>query len=380
MKNKTTQITTSWSRTEKLNSSANPISTSGGTTINNLVLSSSTNVTQNKGDFATGTAYSFSKLENVPLTGSFAGKMAAAGSLFLANGSFIGAPNLVSQHAASLASSAEVAQNKAVIAMYDKLRGDVDLSIDAFQIRQTLSMLRRPMNSIVTLANQVRKRAKVTGRPFSEAWLEYTYGWKPLVGTAYGVAGIMGESASGPKGQIFKGVGVSKQNFTGITSAVCAGYNLSGTYKIRCEDIYKCYALVVLDEASKAQKAARYTSLNPASITWELMPYSFVVDWFYDVGSYLRATESALIYKTVIKAAWGSSLQVRETSTDLNKVITVNTTGGGSVRGTYKSLAFSRSKINGTPRPTKPTSGSLSELSWSRWTSAFALLRQAFKP
>lgn len=379
MKNKAQVTTTSWTRTERLSPSFNPNLSNGGTTISSLVLSSSTNLAQNPGNRITGTPYSYSKQTVQPLEGSYSLRH-TNGSTVTSSGSYIGAPSQVNQHTASITNASVVAKNKAITDMYDKLRGEVDLSIDAFQIRQTLNMIRKPMNSLTNLANQIRRRAKVTGRPFSEAWLEYTYGWKPLVSTAYGVANIMGESACGPKGQIFKGSGRSQHDFNGTTSAVLAGYNLQGRYDLKSIDIYKCYTLVVLSEASKVQKTARYTSLNPASISWELLPYSFVVDWFYDVGSYLRATESALLYKSLIKSSWGSALSIRETVTRLDKPAPGLYSGYASVKGVSRIVAFERSGISGTPSPTKPTTGQLTDLSWRRWTSAFALLRQAFKP
>jgi hypothetical protein len=44
---------------------------------------------------------------------------------------------------------------------------------------------------------------------------------------------------------------------------------------------------------STVQLLSNFTSLNPVSIAWELTPYSFVVDWFIDVGGYLRNLETA---------------------------------------------------------------------------------------
>lgn len=41
--------------------------------------------------------------------------------------------------------------------------------------------------------------------------------------------------------------------------------------------------------------ASRLTSMNPAVILWELMPYSFVIDWFYDLGGYLEELEAAYL-------------------------------------------------------------------------------------
>jgi len=52
------------------------------------------------------------------------------------------------------------------------------------------------------------------------------------------------------------------------------------------------------------QQLAGYTSLNPVSIAWELVPYSFVADWFIDVGGYLRSLESACLYGQGFKSGY----------------------------------------------------------------------------
>jgi hypothetical protein len=47
-----------------------------------------------------------------------------------------------------------------------------------------------------------------------------------------------------------------------------------------------------------AQTLSGFTSLNPASIAWENVPYSFVVDWFVDIGGYMRAAETAMLFRS----------------------------------------------------------------------------------
>lgn len=43
---------------------------------------------------------------------------------------------------------------------------------------------------------------------------------------------------------------------------------------------------------------SNFSSLNPVSIAWELMPWSFVIDWFYDVGGYIRNLETAMLHNS----------------------------------------------------------------------------------
>jgi len=35
--------------------------------------------------------------------------------------------------------------------------------------------------------------------------------------------------------------------------------------------------------------------LNPASLAWELMPYSFVIDWWFNVGDVLASLDNLFI-------------------------------------------------------------------------------------
>jgi hypothetical protein len=44
--------------------------------------------------------------------------------------------------------------------------------------------------------------------------------------------------------------------------------------------------------------------LNPAAIFWELVPYSFVVDWFIDIGGYLRNLQTAYAAGVVVHTGY----------------------------------------------------------------------------
>lgn len=42
------------------------------------------------------------------------------------------------------------------------------------------------------------------------------------------------------------------------------------------------------------EKASRFTLGNPAEITWEIVPFSFVIDWFIPVGDFLIALDALM--------------------------------------------------------------------------------------
>jgi hypothetical protein len=54
---------------------------------------------------------------------------------------------------------------------------------------------------------------------------------------------------------------------------------------------------------------SQWSSLNPVSLAWEVIPYSFVVDWLIDVGSFLRNWETALLFGVRFKDGYVSTLE-----------------------------------------------------------------------
>jgi len=183
--------------------------------------------------------------------------------------------------------------NSALSHLFDQLRTDgvgsgLDLSVDIAEGRQVRGLLQNAAN----VSNYIRGLGL---NRWSKRWLEYQYGWKPLVNSVYGsfdalmhrrlysYMHVTGKARrfvwSENKFSDTWGPGSRESVFT------------AGRYR------YKIVANYELKNTVK-QQLSGYTSLNPVSIAWELMPYSFVVDWFYDIGGYLRNLESALLFNS----------------------------------------------------------------------------------
>jgi hypothetical protein len=122
----------------------------------------------------------------------------------------------------------------------------------------------------------------------SNAWLEMSYGWRPLLNDIYGSAKFLAESKVARESDSFyklhttssKSKLVEKQ--TQILEGLVGTYDLSIRYKV---------SYLVQNEL------LRYSALmgmtNPALLAWELTPFSFVVDWFLPIGSYLKSIDAA---------------------------------------------------------------------------------------
>ena len=117
----------------------------------------------------------------------------------------------------------------------------------------------------------------------------------------------------------------------------------------------------------------RMTSLNPVSIGWELLPYSFVVDWFYDVGSLLRNGESAVLYAHNFQYGFISRLQIQNSFHQYSEQFSDDATIGYThASSRTKSVTFSRNIMLGNPLPRPPQLNA--KLGASRLLSTAALL------
>lgn len=201
--------------------------------------------------------------------------------------------------------------NGALEKLYGKIRGDLDLSIDAFQARQTARQFKAG-DLVANFARDLKKnpgwnpllrKSVAIGKLLGSARLAWVYGWKPLVSDYYGV---LDESLRDYINhfQTFKASSGYSETVVVPGRVINEDLNLAPfnlLYK------YQVTISVKLDTSAIAG-LSHWTSLNPASIAWELLPFSFVIDWFIDVGTTLRSVESALLYNKAFKDGYVSQI------------------------------------------------------------------------
>jgi hypothetical protein len=135
---------------------------------------------------------------------------------------------------------------------------------------------------------QLRQR----GIPESIAgkYLEYVYGWLPLMSDIKGIMELMKDQGSRPL--LLSGKGTSNQQ---SGKAGASYYNAS--YKSRSTWIeasetakVSCKIYGRIDPDSTGLRTLNQLGLlNPLSLAYELTPWSFVVDWFVPIGPVLNA-------------------------------------------------------------------------------------------
>lgn len=211
--------------------------------------------------------------------------------------------------------------NEALGKFNERLRGEVDLAVDLAEGGQTVHMI-RSMNKIVNYVHSFNPRklanywaafrkeisvrhvksgsyrftndVKSVARSVGGRWLEFQYGWRPLAQDIYGSVIELGSSLP----PLLRIEGRAKQHYSSsvvipwFVDSLCKdSLTTDNSYRALIRARYRF-------PAEATQLLGKFTSLNPVNILWELTPYSFVVDWFLDVGGYLRNLESALLYNS----------------------------------------------------------------------------------
>lgn len=207
-------------------------------------------------------------------------------------------------------------------------------------------------------------------------WLELQYGWNPLMADVLGFLHHLSKDGPGPLVSV---KGYSKDYFdTSVTvnsvmgSSKCV-LGVNGTHEAWVR-LYYQLTNPGLAEISSLGLA------NPLEIVWELIPYSFVVDWFFPVGNWLSSQTADLGFTfqggSLSKLSKQGDVVTRSVS--LQNVIgnpSVVASGPG-VQASGNAFNFTRSCYTASPSPGFYLKNPLSAV---HVANALALLAVAFE-
>lgn len=178
---------------------------------------------------------------------------------------------------------------------------NVNVGVEVAESRQTLRMLANCARSAAAAFKAVKRGdagglARALGASDKKGFmpnfgdaigkrrLEFEYGWKPLIQTTYNLVDTFQKGLK--RAQILSARKMHSDSYP-VSDALGNPYqvsSVSGTSK-RIH-IVKIFA----SPKSESLDALGQLGLtNPAGILWELVPYSFVADWFIPVGDILQA-------------------------------------------------------------------------------------------
>jgi hypothetical protein len=223
-------------------------------------------------------------------------------------------PSLVSD--SEMKSATEVATTAA---WSKSTQHNADILVDIAEFGQLLRMLRDPIQTSSTLLRKINSKkrgAKGIGSHdvvdyANSLWLQYRFGIRPLVSSVQGVIKAI-DRVVAKKRQTHRGSYYVKKD--SLVSAHFIGNPFSLDYTMyHTDEVIIRTGLVIEDEVTFSQSLGVDAS-GILTLPWELVPFSFVADWFANVNSYLGALAPYLMKSPLSK--WVTT--VRRSSTLFN--------------------------------------------------------------
>ena len=178
----------------------------------------------------------------------------------------------------------------------------LDLSADLATAAQTFNMFARHASTYFKALSAARKRdwkglwgalglsgdIKKRGS-VSAGYLEYIYGWKPLMQDIYGAWELLNEQM--PKARLVHAVRKLSKTHHDQYNAQVTGYNRKWVIQEYASG-YDKLSLTGRISDDYARDCARAGLINPLTVAWEVVPYSFLIDWGMPIGNCLEAMDA----------------------------------------------------------------------------------------
>lgn len=261
--------------------------------------------------------------------------------------------------------------NQALEKLNEKNRGSLDLGVDLIEAKKTAKML--------SLTKQVTDYTKTFMGRFpllkipGNAWLAYKYGVKPLVKSIFDIADEnLREVMNATSRRRGRANDYVRPNAISLNTVF--GY---APYPITGGSI-KYSVTIGTDIRTEQHDHARWSTLNPFGLAWETLPFSFVADWFYNVGGYLRNYETFMLYANKFRSGYVTSLAAGEVTGEVYrnvKNVWPHVEDLHTCR--VKLLTINRTQLTQYPSPALPSLKV--DLGSSRLLSAASLLTTLLK-
>lgn len=154
-------------------------------------------------------------------------------------------------------------------------------------------MSRRDRRRVKEYGNRLKEQPKLKRRTVSGTWLEANFGWRPFIND-------LENSLSAWTGKFYEGQSIrrSATNFEGLRvrrSREEVGFVDGVVPGLQAGTSYTVGGWVSNPDI------VNYTrlGLNPLAGLWAILPYSWLVDYFYDVTSFINAGISTAGYRNV---------------------------------------------------------------------------------
>lgn len=171
------------------------------------------------------------------------------------------------------------------------------------ELTETGKLIHKRASQIASIANALRTRnfgrlesiikddlpPKVKrlsrGKELANGWLELEFGWKPLVQDVYAAMEVY-RNGIASRGQMVTAFGSKSGYYKPSSSSISyiGGYSNLEANDVTAKVKSKAYGVV---SNSTAFTLNALGLANPALLAWQLLPFSFIVDWFLPISQIL---------------------------------------------------------------------------------------------
>jgi len=274
-----------------------------------------------------------------------------------------------------LTEATNIAQSK----LFKKLSSDLNLAVDLLEGGKTIAMLRDTLRFRTLLYDFLKKlvvprralkRGSRKGLSPSQIrldyatskWLEYRYGWMPIYSSIYGAMEELQKTFRTDNALSVRSQGSVSKTFTSTS-----GNGEINTPKIVTTTKTSTRAQYIMFFCVPPESTiSNWTSLNPVGIAWELIPLSFVFDWFLNVGKYLDELETYVRFASSFRFGQLTQSGLTETVSTTDGVSDLGFTyfpngflaGGSGINSKHTISKYRQSHLNrlvsGFPFPSLP--------------------------
>jgi len=199
------------------------------------------------------------------------------------------------------------AQNQAMSRAFKQVRSaQISMSGGVFlgELREAAHMLRHPAEALRNhLGDYLKKLSKAKkAKPkkwldtLSQTWLESSFGWRPFVNDLEDAFKAYDEVQKGaePEYRHIRAIGKDSKLVSGLYNesfALIGNFSWLGSKVIKDEAICVIRGEVKRKTVTTAMDKARVFGLTPGEFfptVWELLPWSFLVDYFTNIGDIIE--------------------------------------------------------------------------------------------
>jgi hypothetical protein len=183
-------------------------------------------------------------------------------------------------------------EDQAIIKARLKLKGTkISLPQNIGERRQTARLI---SSNLSRLTDMVRSVRRLRPKDAFSLWLEMQYGWKPLISDSYGAMEALHAREKETSGGVTTVKAYVRENEKLVYNLSDSANNAVFDFQKLCD--VKHTGHIRLDftpsDGPWSGTLAQLGLTNPLELAWELLPWSFVADWFIPIGDYLSQLDA----------------------------------------------------------------------------------------